>query len=321
MKNVLVIGAGISGLSTGLLLLRHGYAVTIWAKDFPPNTTSDKAGAFWYPYLCEPKDKAAGWAKVTYDYLQAEMLPYPETGCIARRTTEILAADGGAPWWHDAYPSYKRPSKDVLPRGYTDGYMIDGILMDSSVYLPYLVKLFRQKGGILRRVTIAQLGEPLEYCRVVVNCTGLGARELCNDDQLYPIRGQMIRMRSNAFTQIVADDTGPNSLGLIVPRLHDILLGGTVQPNDWNTAVDPDDTATILKRCAAISPLFKHVDIIDQIVGLRPGRDAVRLEAEELPDKTIIHNYGHGGSGYTLSWGCAADVLELVKQHFVRVAA
>ncbi|XP_049871495.1 D-amino-acid oxidase isoform X2 [Pectinophora gossypiella] len=61
--------------------------------------------------------------------------------------------------------------------------------------------------------------------------------------------------------------------------------------------------------------VFKHAKIVDTWVGLRPGRDAVRLEAEEKDGRLYIHNYGHGGSGLTLFWGCGTQVLQLLKQH------
>jgi D-amino-acid oxidase len=315
MQKLLVLGAGVSGLTTGIMLLEHGYDITIWAKDFPPHTTSNHAGAFWYPYLTSHKDTVVRWAEHTADYVRRELLSDPASGCVTRTTTELFQSTRPEPWWEDAFPSFHH-ARTALPDGYTDSYQIEGILMDTTIYLDYLVKRFRRAGGRLQERSISSLEEPLAHFDIVVNCTGLGARELCHDDRLYPIRGQMVRVRPNGFDQIIFDDEGPNSLGLIVPRVHDIVLGGTTQENDWNTAVDPADTAAILARCARLSPLFKHVDVIDEFVGLRPARDQVRLEIELRPaGKVIIHNYGHGGAGYTLSWGCAMDVMHLVRAY------
>ena len=91
------------------------------------------------------------------------------------------------------------------------------------------------------------------------------------------------------------------------------MVGGTAQIDDWNTEVSPNDTKEIIRKISIINPKLKNVEVISESVGLRPARDAVRLEAEKYGDKIVVHNYGHGGAGFTLSWGCARDVLEIVK--------
>ena len=227
--------------------------------------------------------------------------------------TEVLDKTKGEPWWREAVGSYRRPSQEELPEGYVDGYQIDGPLMDTSMYVGYILNMYEQLGGRLVKKDVQNIHEALEEYPLIVNCTGLGSRDLFKDEKLYPVRGQIVSIKSNGFDQIVFDDEGPNSVAIIVPRAHDIVLGTTVQANDWNTDIDPQDTKDILRRCANLDPVFEHVQIIGESVGLRPGRDEVRLEAEDFAGKTVIHNYGHGGSGFTLSWGCALDVVELVK--------
>ncbi len=316
-KHILILGAGVSGLSTGILLLKDGFDVTIWAKDFPPNTTSNKAGAFWYPYLCDPKDKATKWARATLRYLsESGILADPSSGCVKKTMTELLDKTGDEPWWKNAVDSYRRPSQEELPQGYVDGYQIDEPLMDTSIYMGYILDMYEQLGGVLIEKQVQNIQEALENNPLVVNCTGLGSRDLFNDRRLYPVRGQTVRIKSKGFNQIVFDDIGPNSVAIIVPRTHDTMLGTTVQANRWDTEVDPQDTKDILRRCANLNPVFEHVEVIGESVGLRPARDEVRLEVENFAGKTVIHNYGHGGSGFTLSWGCALDVVELVKLAF-----
>lgn len=311
---ILVLGAGVSGLSSGILLLKKGYEVTIWAKDLPPNTTSNKAAAFWYPYLCNPKNKATQWGKITLNYLKREILNDPQSGCLTRTITEVFEKEVEEPWWKDAVEEYRRPKKNELPQGYVDGYQVEGVLMDTTIYMDYLVNKFKELGGVIVQKTVANIREPLQNYQIVVNCTGLGSRELFHDDTVYPIRGQMVKVKSNGFDQVIADDEGRNSLAVIIPRLHDIMLGGTTQKNDWNLDIDPKDTQEILKKCAALNPIFENVEIIGQSVGLRPARPEIRVEIEKFGSKTVVHNYGHGGSGFTLSWGCAQDVVDLVDK-------
>jgi len=311
-KEVLVLGTGVSGLSSGILLLKNGYEVTIWAKDLPPNTTSNKAGAFWYPYLSNPQDKVTKWAKFTLEYLKKEFLNDPKTGCIMRTATEIFDTKVDEPGWKGA-AEYRRPTENELPKGYIDGYQVEAVMMDTSYYMDYLVNIFKNLGGIIIQKTVSNIDEAFAEYNNVVNCTSIGSKELFNDSSLYPVRGQIVKVKPNGFNQVIADDAAHNNLAYIIPRINDIILGGTAQVNDWNLEVNPEDTKEILRKAAEIAPEFKKVEIIGESVGLRPARSEVRLEAEKFGDKTVIHNYGHGGSGFTLSWGCAQEVVTLVN--------
>jgi D-amino-acid oxidase len=313
-NKILVLGCGVSGLSTGILLLKKGYPITIWAKDLPPNTTSNKAAAFWYPYLCNPKDKAREWAKDTLIYFRNEILKDCNSGCINRTAIEVFDEEVHDPWWKDAVNVYGKLTKKELPHGYKDGYKIEGIVIDTSIYMDYLVEMFKHLEGQLIQREVRDIREPLEEYQVLVNCTGLGSRELFDDEKIYPVRGQTVKVKPNGFELVIADDEGHNGLAYIVPRINDIVLGGTAQVNDPNLEVDPKDTKEILRKCAAISPEFKNVEIISESVGLRPVRDEIRLEPENFCGKFVIHNYGHGGAGFTLSWGCAQDVVEIIEK-------
>lgn len=312
-KNILILGAGVSGLSTGILLLKEGYKVHIWAKDLPPNTTSNIAAAFWYPYLVNPKDKATKWGGFTLKYLKDNALHDPSSGCIKRTVTELFEKKVDEPWWRNAVESYRRPTQDELPDGYIDGYQTEAILMDTSKYMGWLVSQYKSLGGTLEQREITDINQTFESSKTVINCTGLGSRTLFKDEQVYPVRGQVVLVKPNGFEQVVADDEGRNSMAVIIPRINDIVLGGTTQANDWNTEPDPKDTEDILRKAKAISPAFENVEIAEVKVGLRPARNEVRLEAEQFSENTVVHNYGHGGAGFTLSWGCANDVVQIVK--------
>jgi D-amino-acid oxidase len=187
------------------------------------------------------------------------------------------------------------------------------------IYLDYLQRRFRATGGAITQRAVASLEEALSEASIVVNCTGLGARELLGDTDLHPSRGQVVRIRPNGFRRCLLDDTGANAVAYIVPRQTDIVLGGTDDEGNASTEPDPAVTRDILRRCARLDPAFAAIseaDILSVAVGLRPVRSAVRLEAEPRADgRLIVHNYGHGGAGVTLSWGCASEVANLVNGH------
>ena len=138
--------------------------------------------------------------------------------------------------------------------------------------------------------------------------------------ELYAALGQVVRIRPQAgIRRAVLDDYGPNRVAYIVPRVRDIVLGGIDEDRNEDIRPDPEATASILRRCANLIPELASLpeeDILAVVCGLRPARPSVRLEREEIrPGNWVVHNYGHGGAGVTLSWGCAAEVVDLVDSY------
>lgn len=312
--HALVLGAGVSGLSTGITLLRAGHEVTIWAKDLPPNTTSNQAAAIWWPYLCYPREKAIPWANYSLHFFKEHLVPDAASGCKLIAVRDLYEWPVSDPWWAGAVDKFSKLDKAKLPAGYVDGYEVETIVIDTSVYMDYLVNWLKRLGGKLIQKDIKGIAEAFEFSDLVVNCTGLGSRDLVDDKSLYPVRGQVVRVKPTGFTDAVFDDEGRNKLAYIVPRTNDVVLGGTAQENDWELAPRPADRAEILRKAPNLNPGFAQVEILSEGVGLRPARPAVRLEAERVGDKTMIHNYGHGGAGFTLSWGCAEEVAKHLER-------
>lgn len=312
---ILVLGCGVSGLTSGIALRRAGHRVTIWAKALPPDTTSNVAAAVWYPYKAYPIERVTAWGAKAYRAFR-DLARVAGAGVTLAEVLDVRDTPGDDPWWVGAVDDFRHARPDELPPGYVDGYVFAAPVMDMSVYLDYLMREFLSGDGQIVEREVARLDELPAVYPVVVNCTGLGARELCGDTDLHPSRGQVARVRHNGFRRVLLDDVGPNKVAYIVPRIHDIVLGGVDEEGNASTAVDPYQTEDILRRCANLAPAFADLtpsDVLSVACGLRPLRSTVRLEAEPLgADHTIIHNYGHGGAGVTLSWGCAHEVVELV---------
>jgi D-amino-acid oxidase len=153
---------------------------------------------------------------------------------------------------------------------------------------------------------------------LAINCTGLGARELVNDDSLYAIRGQIVRVARAGIEKFLLDEDEGRGVAYIIPRSDDCVLGGTAEDRCENTEPDAKTSKSIFERCAAIEPRLRDAMILSHAAGLRPGRAAIRLEVETWASgKALIHNYGHGGAGVTLSWGCAREVTKLAKRYLL----
>jgi D-amino-acid oxidase len=304
---ILVIGAGVAGLSSALRLAEAGHAVQIWARERPPETTSAVAAAIWYPYRAEPADRVRVWAGATlreFVRLSAD----PSTGIVLRDGLELFRDAVDDPPWASVVPGFRRAVPGELPPGYTDGYAMRLPVIDMPVYLRWLEGRVLASGAGITQRTIHSLGEISREADAVVNCTGLGARDLCHDHDLFGVRGQVIVVEAPAVSEFRLDDA---TITYIIPRLHDVVLGGTAEEHVYDTGIDAASAASIRAHCERLNPLLSTAPARAHKVGIRPCRSTVRLELEHEDGTRIVHNYGHGGAGVTLSWGCADEVASL----------
>ncbi|WP_329001758.1 FAD-binding oxidoreductase [Kribbella sp. NBC_00709] len=304
---VIVVGAGVIGLSCAIRLAEGGYDVAVFARDLPLETTSSVAAAIWYPYLSAPADRVAAWSRTSYE--EFAKLAEIEPSVQLRHGREFLVEQTRDPSWADVLPDLQRIGSP--PEGFVDGWAFTTPVIDMPAYLPALVKRLEQAGGTLTRAALSALPTGAD---LVVNCTGLGARLTAGDPTVMPVRGQVMTVEPCGLTDWLLADRSPAELTYVIPRENDVVVGGTSQPGDWNLTVEPDITDQILARAAELVPQLRKAKIIRQRVGLRPARPTIRCElVRTRTGEPVIHCYGHGGSGVTLSWGCADEVFELVQ--------
>lgn len=318
--DVAVIGAGVMGLSTAVLLREAGYDARVLAAAPPPETTSAVAAAIWYPYKAFPENRIIGWGKRAFDVFEG-LSRNPETGVLMRDGVELHLAPAPEPFWASAVPGVRRCEPDELPPGRRDGHAFTVPVIEMPAYLRYLVRRLEVSGGSIERRMVSSVAYVAREARAVVNCAGLGARELVGDESTNPIRGQIVRVRNPGLRRFVLDEDNPAGVTYVVPRSEDCILGGTAEDGAWDTTPNPTVAKAILSRCAELEPRLSGMEVLEHRVGLRPGRPEVRLEIEELSGGTFcVHNYGHGGSGVTLSWGCAEEAVGLVREALGMVA-
>ncbi len=239
-----VIGCGAVGLATARLLQQRGFGVAIYAKDLPPNTTSNIAGAVWD---ADPTDVAPELrqiyvraARLSHRYFQQMVGDYYGVHWIesySENQEDLRRSHGGESSLHDLYPEFSElgrtehsfPMPSVL-RWFT-------MLIEPPIYLNAVMRDFQLAGGriVVRdfpdQKAVLALPEP-----VIINCTGLGAKALFNDPELTPVKGQFTVLIPQPEIDYITDIPGD-----MVPRKDGILLGSTWEPGVWT--LEPNEEA------------------------------------------------------------------------------
>ena len=262
-----VIGSGVSGLSTALLLQRRYQngpgTVTIYAKSLPPDTTSNIAGANWSPTTVY----AAGMTTPKFDeqFRQAcqisnrafQLLVGAEYGVRWIETYELMRNESSLqremPGGNSLYPQIRIHRDPDRFFGYQFVREFTTMLIEPSIYLRALLRDFQIAGG---KVVVKEFASRAEVMRlpeaVIFNCTGLGARALFKDEKLSPVRGQLEVLLPQPEV-----DYCYLSAGYMFPRRDGIILGGTFDHDDWSTTPDPEDAEWILQTHAEIMKNYK----------------------------------------------------------------
>lgn len=313
---VVVVGGGVVGLSTALRLQQSGYRVLVVSDRPVAETTSAVAGATWFPYQVDPPDRVTRWTAASRPVFEGLAVAGEETGVVVRSCAHLWRVPvERRPWWADAVPDLTTLPEDRLPPGFVDSYRFSQAVIDMPVYLSYLLGRFRACGGEYVSSRLTSLVDAASYGEVVVNCSGLGARTLADDPQVWPVRGQWLRVANPGIDWVLADFGHPEGEAYVIPHRHSCILGGTAEEGSRDTTASDEISARIRERCAGLDPRLAHAKALEQKAGLRPSRHGgVRVELATLPGGTpCVHNYGHGGAGVTLSWGCADEVTGLVR--------
>jgi D-amino-acid oxidase len=303
-ERVVVVGAGVIGLTCAVRLLEAGHRVDVLARDLPLETTSSVAAAIWSPpSSASSQDRVTTWVAASYAEL-ARQADQGVEGVVMRRGTMVHHERQADPSWAAVVPALERVEP---PEPYADAWGFVAPVIDMPRYLVWLTDRVLDAGGSITRMALARLPE----APLVVNCSGLGSRALAGDTTTRPIRGQVVVVEQLGLDSWWLAGKGPSGEGptYVIPRTDDVVLGGTEDDGDWSRTPVPETADDILRRAAAFVPDVAKARVLRHKVGLRPARPDVRLE--RVGD--VIHCYGHSGTGVTLSWGCADEVTRLVE--------
>ena len=307
-QRVTVVGAGVIGLTCAVRLAEQGVAVDVLARDLPLETASAVGGALWLPATRDERE--LGWAAATL----AELRDLPDPAGAGVRTAPGHLLDGAAPSvpaWVERFGDAVRVEAESAPAvGHPAGWRTSLPLADPRRYLPWLRDRVVGAGGTLTRIALPAL--PARG--VVVDATGVAARALAADPRVRPVRTHVAVLENPGLDAWWWDLAAPFS---VLPHGDVVVVEGPGDEGDWNPTPDPDAGRLLAQRAGELVPRLRDARVVGVRVALRPARASVRLEAErkptdEDPDRTVVHCYGHGSLGFTLSWGCADAVARLV---------
>ena len=337
MFDVVVVGAGVIGLTSALRLQQAGARVAVISDAKPEQTVSWVAAAVWYPTRTDGDDRVLRWASRTFDELSGQAAR-GVPGVTMRTTKMLLRGSTETPWWAASVPDFRL----VAARGgraspYTGEWHFTVPAVEMAPYLHWLIQQFTTAGGVLLQQHISSLtsrprviGFPntpppvvaaalpeasaLPDAPIVINATGLAAGKLVGDAAVHPIRGRIVVVSNPGWTISIRDEEDPAGGTYVHPRSADIVLGGTFEPHQSDVTPDDDVSRSLIERATLLVPELAGAQVIRQMAGLRPGRDGgprVEVDSFGLPAGQLIHNYGHAGAGVTLSWGCADEIAAL----------
>lgn len=315
-QKILVIGSGLIGLTSALKLAQAGHKVTVWSKE-PVGTfprTSLNAWATWWPVSIPADPRVEAWNEATLPVYTA-LANEANTG-VTMKQIFSLQHEMTKPWYDGKYGFFRYADASEIAPQYAGAFVMDKApVIDPNLFLPWLHRQVCAQGVEFAKRVVNDIYEISEDFDVVVNCTGLAARELANDPTVFAARLQVLRIRHNGFDKAFFDDSGPTA---VVPHGDHIRIGATYDEGNESLAVDESGIPDILERVRAMLPGFQvdESDIMSVTRVLRPERKdwLIRVEKDELSDgRLLIHNYGHDGMGYGTSFGIAEEVASYLN--------
>ena len=345
---IAVIGAGVVGLSSALCIKStfSTSEVVLFADQFSPNTTGDYAAALVSPpkvgLAVDPNSSSEQWFSDSYEHFRS-------IGCSADAVEAGVSLTFGytldsspSPWFYQdtvvGWRTVPEAERRMMNLPDLKTWMFYGsFVVNCRQYLPWLMRRFTDKGGVVVQRKVSSLQELLSAFDIVVNCSGLAARDLAQDSSLQPAWGQCMLVEAPWVKFFVAGDVGKlspvqsapddqsstefliiSSLH-IIPRSDGVYIGGVKIRGKGEGPVEAEYRTIIRQAAEAVIPSLSSAPILKEWTGVRPMRRSVRLSVEKVTNESgshrcVIHNYGHSGSGVTLSWGCAVEVTRLIKE-------
>src|SRR5260370_20868056 len=257
LMDVLVIGAGVSGLTTAICLAEAGLSVTIRTAALPAQSTSAAAGAVWGLVRVGPPDRVLEWGRAGLAAL-SELAAEPGTGVRMVSGREVSRTPLEPHYWTDLIPGLRLCEQAELPDGFTHGWHYTAPVATMPVYLGYLQARFERAGGKLEVSPVGSLAEVAGAAPFVVNCSGVAPRHLVPDSAVVPVRGQVVIAANPGIEEFFINrDEAPPWIVYMFPHGEEILLGGTNDDGNWDKDPKTDIAERIVAGRAPLAPRLR----------------------------------------------------------------
>jgi D-amino-acid oxidase len=308
-RRVVVVGAGIVGLTTALALAERGARVRVVAEAIDAPDSSVAAALWALPHV-EQSERVREWAYETLARLRREADPADGVREQECRVVGIASATQD-PWTRGFTPAIRPARADELPDGCGAGTVSSIPLVDTSRYLPALRARCARRGIPVVREHVTDLAAVAGADEIVVVAAGAASATLLGDTEAGVLGSQVVRLGNPGLTRTTIVRDGPLAPLTIVPRFDDVVVvGGASSATD--RVPDAEVAADLLARARRVEPALADAAVLSHAVGHRPVRPRIRLQREPGAPGTVFSCYGHGGAGIALSWGTAGAVADLV---------
>lgn len=328
MVRIAVIGAGIVGLTTAVNVqeMVPNAQVTILADKFGNDTTSAGAGGIYRPTAHLIKgvsvETIREWVTDSWNYFTSlAMSPLGKETGHTLVPGYVLSDDAEYvknALYQDIVFNFRILTPEELRRlnfNFKYGCFFTTVITQTKKFMPWLMTRFKQRGGKVEFRTVGNFEELADY-DIVINCSALGSQKIIPDESMYPVKGQLVHVKAPWIKCFVyCDSQNPT---YFIPHDDYIVVGGTREKGNYQLDVSNNVQEDILRRASDILPQIKQGTVVGNWAGLRPSRDPLRLEKELMfvngKKLRVVHNYGHGANGVSLSWGTAKVAARLTRE-------
>lgn len=325
---IAVVGGGVVGLTTASLLqngFMHNAEITVLAESFDQDIVSYvAAGIFRVASTYHgPYERTKKWIEDSYEYYDnirrandASLAGVTDiSGYIFANSSPRIVQNH---WLEPVVPLYRRATEEELQLAngnWKYGSFFSTLRAQCDLYLPWIGRKLQTNGVTLKKQHIDSFHELLQDFDIIMNCTGFGARNLCNEN-LVAIRGQVHQVRAPWIKLFFYGELDT----YVIPGVEGaVTLGGSRSYDCEIMDPCPYEQAAIMKRCTRLIPSLESLEIVRTKVGLRPHREGgVRVAGDIIADSNgkaiIVHNYGHGGYGVSMAPGTAIEAIDTAVQ-------
>ncbi|GBM37846.1 D-aspartate oxidase [Araneus ventricosus] len=303
-KEIAVIGAGVVGLSTALSLQEEFPLtnITVFADKFNNETLSSGAGGIFRPEInvYHDEERVRTWCKDSLshflDVLKSSECSEAGILLISGYHLSSMFSDFKNELVQELAPEWRKVNDKELqlfPGPFKGGQFYTTPVIDCKYYLPWMKSKFESAGGKIVRKHVSNFEEIPDNYSIIVNCAGLGAKNLLQDEMLTPVRGQTIVVKAPWIKNFYYADTV-----YIIPGVDCVTLGGIKDYGSWKMEVDLYQKQYIWDKCTELVPSLNNAEILYDWVGLRPFRPSVRVDTSFVKHgdnyRLMINNCNNG---------------------------